>query len=55
MYHTLPNCITKAAHLKIVAKTHKNAVQVTSVGEIMFKMMMKNAVIDIIATLYHLR
>ena len=55
MYHYISYFVTEAAHLKIVTELQKYTVQVTPMGELLFKLMTQKAVIDTRATDYHLR
>ena len=55
VYHCIYNYIKESAHLNIVSKTHKYTMKVTTVGELMFKLLMQKAVIYTSATSSHLR
>ena len=55
LFHCLNNSMTEAAQLKIVAESDKYMEGETPVGEILFKFMMKKAVIDTSTTATYLR
>ena len=50
VYHFISNSVTEAAHLNIVAESHKYKVQGTPVDELLFKFLIQEAVIDTRAT-----
>ena len=55
MYHCISNFSTKASHLNIVVETPKKTVQVTPVGELMFKFLIQKLVAETKATASHLK
>ena len=55
LFHCLTNSITESVQLKIVADSNKYMDDETPVGELLFKLMMQNSIIDTRATATHLK
>ena len=55
IFHCLNNSMTEAVQLKILAESDKYMEGETPVGELLFKLMMQNSVIDTRATANYLR
>ena len=55
MYYLISNFIAESAHLNIVDETHKYTVQITLMGELLFKLLAQKIVIGTKSTSSHLR